>query len=299
MKARSLEHTIRWNRINDSIFNTIIYVGFTVFCILIVYPFYYITINSVNGNLYAGTVFLWPEKFSFKNYTNILTDLSIIRSLFNSVLRVATGSTLSVALCAAAAFALRKRVLKLRLFYLIMFTIPMFFGGGLIPNFLILKALGLIDTFWVYILPPAWNFFYIIIFMSCFNDIDDSMEESALMDGANHLTIFMRIFVPMSVPVIVTIFLFVGVFHWGAWFDSIYFTKRRELQTLSAFLVRIIQRAETNYFLHFQRADEYDSIHFLGVRFATMILAIVPVLMIYPFIQKYFIKGIRLGSIKG
>jgi len=299
MKSRALDQTIYLNKIKDSLFYTIVYVGFSILSLLIVYPFYYIVINSFNGNLHAGTVFLWPDTFSMQNYLNVLSDKSIVRSLFVSILRVAVGSVLAVALNATAAFALRKRKLKIRWFYLIMFTIPMFFGGGLIPNFLILKYLGLLDTFFVYILPPAWNFFYIIIFMSCFNDIDDAMEESAVMDGANHLTIFVRIYAPMSVPVIVTIFLFISVFHWGAWFDSIYFTRSPELQTLSAFLVRIIQRAETQYLTQFQRADEFDNIHYMGVRFVTMIVAIVPVLMVYPFIQKYFIRGIRLGSIKG
>ena len=301
MKTRNLEQALRANRINDLLFYISVYSGFTLLCLLIIYPFYYIVINSFNGSLFAGTVFLWPDSFTVQNYTNVLSDKNIIRSLFVSVMRVATGSVLSVAINSACAFALRKRYLKIRWFYLIMFTIPMFFGGGLIPNYLILRALGLIDTFLVYILPPAWNFFFIIIFMSCFNDIDDAMEESAVMDGANHLTIFVRIFLPMSIPVIVTIFLFVGVYHWDAWFDTIYYTRSQELQTLSAFLVRIIQRAETEYFTHFQRAmdDDIDQSHFLGVRFATMIIAIVPVLLVYPFIQKYFVRGIRLGSIKG
>ena len=301
MKARTFEQTIRQRKMSDNVFRLVVYGGFAVFSLLIVYPFYYIVINSFNGALFAGTAFLWPAKVSIRNYVVLLRDNAIIMAIMVSALRVAAGSVLSVVICASAAFALRKKTLKIRWLYLIMFTIPMFFGGGLIPNFLILKYLGLIDTFLVYIMPPAWNFFYIIIFMSCFNDIDESMEESAIMDGANHLTVFLRIFVPMSVPVIVTILLFVGVFHWGAWFDSIYFVKRTALQTVAAFLVRILQRMESYSILQksWLQYDEPDTISFLGMRFATIVVAIVPVLVIYPFIQKYFIKGIRLGSIKG
>ena len=297
--AATLEQSLRRNKSRDLFFNIGIYVGFSVFSVLVIYPFYYILINSFNGNLFAGTAFIWPDVVSLENYKAALKDKSIIRSLFISILRLVTGATLCIALTSTAAFALRKRNLKIRWAYLIMFTIPMFFGGGLIPNFLILKTLGLIDTFFVYILPPAWNFFYIIIFMSCFNDIDDSMEESAIIDGANHLTVYLRIYVPMSVPVIVTILLFSGVFHWGAWFDSIYFIKRAELQTLAAFLVKIIQRAENLNMLSIKSFGDFESLHFLGVRFTTIVLAIVPVLAVYPFIQKYFIRGIRLGSIKG
>ena len=299
MKNPGLEGSLRRNRLNDRIFFILIYAGFSLFSLLIVYPFYYMVINSFNGDLASGTAFIWPRTLSIRNYSMLFQDNTLIRTLIVSVLRVATGSALTIAICSAAAFALRKRNLKIRWFYLIMFTIPMFFGGGLIPNFLILKALGLIDTFLVYILPRSWNFFYIIIFMSCFNDIDDSMEESAIIDGANHLTVYLRIYVPMSVPVIVTILLFSGVFHWGAWFDSIYFIKRAELQTLAAFLVKIIQRAENLNMLSIKSFGDFESLHFLGVRFTTIVLAIVPVLAVYPFIQKYFIRGIRLGSIKG
>ena len=296
----TFEKTLKRNRKNDALFNGVVCTGFALFCLLIVYPFYYMVINSFNGDLYRGTAFLWPPVWSTINYEVVFGSNSLLRTLIVSVLRVASGSVITVAICSTAAFALRKRSLKIRWFYLIMFTIPMFFGGGLIPNFLILKYLGLIDTFLVYILPRAWNFFYIIIFMSCFNDIDDAMEESAIMDGANHLTVFIRIYLPMSVPVMVTILLFAGVFHWGAWFDSIYFTKRIELQTIAAFLVRIINRVEVyQMFAQARLVDDLDTISIMGVRFATITVAIVPVLLVYPFIQKYFVRGIRLGSIKG
>ena len=291
---------IQRGRLKDVLFGIFIYGGFSFLSLFIVYPFYYLVINSLNGSLDHGTAFFWPAKWTIVAYRIVFTDEALLRSLLVSALRVVSGSIMSVALCSTAAFALRKRTLKLRWFYLIMFTIPMFFGGGLIPGFLILKALGLIDTFLVYILPRAWNFFFIIIFMSCFNDISDSMEESALMDGANHFTIFYRIYLPMSVPVLATIFLFTGVDHWGSWFDSIYFVKKTSLQTIAAFLVRILQREGTEAinrdWSKIQDVENQVSSS-AGIRFAVVVIGIIPVLMVYPFIQKYFVKGIRLGSI--
>ena len=142
--------------------------------------------------------------------------------------------------------------------------------------------------------------------MSCFNDISDSMEESAVMNGANHLTIFARIYVPMSIPVIVTILMFSGVFHWGSWFDSIYYVKRQALQTLAAYMLRVLQRAGTDVILGdrggyetFIKENEVVMINSTGLRYSIIIVGILPVLMVYPFIQKYFVKGIRLGAIKG
>ena len=192
MKTRTLDVSQNRTHFKDRLFHIVLYTGFTIFSFSLVYPFYHLLVNSLNAQLDHGAVFFWPSKWTLVHYELVITDTSFLLSLAISILRVASGSALSMLLCSASAFALRKRTLKLRMFYLIMFTIPMFFGGGLIPNFLILKYLGLIDTLLVYILPSAWNFFYIIIFMSCFNDISDSMEESAVMNGANHLCPFRK-----------------------------------------------------------------------------------------------------------
>jgi putative aldouronate transport system permease protein len=177
----------------------------------------------------------------------------------------------------------------------------MFFQGGLIPVYLNLKMLGLLDTFFVFIFPTLFNFFYVVILMSFFNGIPDSVEDSAFIDGAGYFTIYRKIYMPMSVPVIVTIFLFVGVWHWETWFDSLYYTRKESLQTFAAFLMKIVKRFSA-LDVDLTDLDEESVIkmaNLQGTRFSTMIISIFPVLMIYPFIQKYFVKGIRLGSIKG
>lgn len=298
---RTLEQTIRINRIKDGFFYSGVYAFFILFCLTVLYPFYYILINSINGRLFLGPVMYWPEQFTFSNYGMVFSDQTIVRSLAVSVLRVVLGSFIAVAFNSLCAFALRKRILKFRAIYLVIFTIPMFFQGGLIPVYLNLRMLGLLDHFVVYLFPRLYSLFYIIILMSCFNDIPDSIEESAHIDGAGYFQIYRRIFLPMSVPVIATIFLFVGVMHWENWFDTLYFTRDIRLQTFAAFLMKLVRKFSSLAV----DSSEIDEDSFLktanlqGIRFSAMIISIVPVLVIYPFIQKYFVKGLRLGSIKG
>jgi putative aldouronate transport system permease protein len=177
----------------------------------------------------------------------------------------------------------------------------MFFEGGIIPYYLNLKTFGLLDNYLVYIIPKAFNFFYVIIMMSYFNDISVSLEESAHMDGAGPFTVYRLIFLPLAVPVIVSIFLFVGVWHWETWFDSMYYTRSPALQTFAAFLMKTIKKFSR---LDIDQSSDMDltSIYRFGgqqgIRFASMVIAIVPVMAIYPFVQKYFVKGIKLGAIK-
>ena len=299
--TRTLEQTIRANRIKDRFFFTGVYTFYILFCLAIIYPFFFIFINSINGQLYLGTAMYWPESLTFSNYGMVFSDTTILHSLMNSAIRVVLGSTISVFLNSMCAFGLRKRNLKFRAIYLIIFTIPMFFQGGLIPHYLNLKMLGFLDKFIVYLFPRLYSLFYIIILMSCFNDVPDSIEESAHIDGAGHFQIYRRIYLPMSVPVIATIYLFVGVMHLENWMDTLYFTRNIRLQTFSAFLMMLVRKFssltvdETNI-----DEDSYLRLSNLqGTRFAGMIVAIVPVLVVYPFVQKYFVKGLRLGAIKG
>lgn len=292
---------IRRNRMYDGLFYALTYGFFLFFSLLVLYPFYYIVVNSFNAQLMYGPVMYWPSELTMSNYVMVMSDATIVRSLLVSVLRVAVGSTAVVAVNSMCAFALRKRTLRFRNFYLVFFVIPMFFQGGLIPVYLNLRMLGLLDTFAVYILPPLFSFFYVIILMSSFNDIPESVEDSALIDGAGFFTIYRRIYLPMSVPVIVTIFLFSGVQHWETWFDSLYFTRDERLQTFAAFLMRVVRRF-SNLQVDTYEIDEDSLINMAnaqGTRFAAMVISIVPVLMVYPFIQKYFVQGIKLGAIKG
>ena len=300
VRGSSLEAKLRADRISDAAFYTAVYVTFGLFTLSIIYPFYYILINSLNGNLIFGPVLAWPKSLTLYNYKLVLNDKTILRSLGVSVSRVAIGSVTALTVNSMCAFALRKPRISFRSFYLVVFTIPMFFQGGLIPRYLNLRMLGLLDRYLVYILPPLFGFFYVIILMSAFREIPPAMEESAYMDGAGYFTIYWKIYLPMSVPVLATILLFVGVAHWETWFDTLYFTQRETLQTFAAFLMKVVRKfsaldVETEIM---EEDTLLQMANLQGVRFAAIIVAILPVLMIYPFIQKYFVTGLRLGALK-
>jgi putative aldouronate transport system permease protein len=278
----------------------IIYIVITLYTLSIFYPFYYIVINSLNAKLSFGKVFFWPDGFTLSNYTIVLKDDTLLKAITVSVLRTFIGTVLSVFICALCGYALRKSRLLLRNFYLILFTIPMFFSGGLIPTFLNLKMLGLYNEFLVYVLPGAFNFFFVIILMSCFNDIPDALEESAHMDGANHLKVFFAIYLPLSVPVLATLSLFAGVIQWNSWFDTLYFTKANGLMTIAGIMTKIINQSNFSS-LQMDLFAKLDAANLTteGIKLATMIISIIPVLLIYPIMQKYFVSGIRIGAIKG
>jgi len=293
------ENYFKRKRRNDRLFYSSIYTAFFFFCILVIYPIYYVVMNSFNADIIYGTAFIWPERLGFSNYTFTFKDISVFRALLLSVLRVVIGCLVSISVNTMAAFALRKQALRFRTGYVIFFLIPLFFGGGLIPNFLLLQSIGLIDNFLVYILPTASNFFYVIILMSCFRDLSPYLEDSAHIDGAGPFLVYRKIFLPLSIPVIVTILLFAGTFHWNAWYDSIYYTRSKELETFAAYLIKIVRRAAMTDDMHEMFKDMMDTVSMQGVRFTVIVIAMLPVLLIYPFMQKYFVKGIRIGSVKG
>ena len=282
----------------DVAFHVAVYAGFALFALLVFYPFWFVLINSLNGMLDYGVSLYLPRRWSLVNFEFAFREPLLRNSLMVSILRVAVGVTVMVVVNATCAFALRKRTLKLRKIYLAIFTIPLFFGAGLIPQFLNLKRFGLLDTFAVYILPEAWSFFFLVILMSAFNDIDDSIEESARLDGARSLLICLRIYMPMSAPIIAAIALFAGVHHWGVWFDAMYFVRSKELRTFAAYLIRMVQQATLSEELQDLLYEYRDRMNVQGVRFASVVIAMVPVLLVYPFIQRFFVKGIRIGAIK-
>ena len=289
------------NRALDRIFNAFVYLFFGSFCFLILYPFWFIVINSINADLIFGTAMIWPTRLTVSNYLMVFSDPAVVRSMFVSIMRVVVGSVAAVVINSLCAFSLRKKNLAFRSFYVVLFTVPQFFVGGLIPTYLNLKMLGMLDTFLVYIFPTyIYNLSWLLFLMTAFNDIPDTLEESAHLDGAGAFTVYRRIYMPLAVPVLVTIILFAGVSQWLAWFDTLYFTRSESLQTFAAFLMKVVRKF-SNLEVDTINMD-VDDLRRLsdlqGIRFSAMIIGTLPVVMVYPFLQKFFVKGVRLGSMK-
>lgn len=281
-----------------------IYAPLALLTISIIYPFWYYLINSVNTELIKGTPsFLLPGNITLKNYQVIVANDRMFNAFVMSTLRTVIGAVFTTFNCAMCAFALRKPNLQFRNVYLVLFAIPLFFSGGLIPTYLNYRLLGMLDTFPVYILPNLLSFFYVIIMMTGFNDMPVSLEESARIDGAGYFRIFLRIYFPISMPMIAAIALFAGVAQWNSWFDTAYFTKSEWLETLQVILLRLIKQSSPGSFVPEMAALQDETRHnYLnpdGLKFATMLVTVIPIVMVYPFLQRYFIKGILIGSIKG
>ena len=233
----------------------------------------------------------------------IVANDRMFNAFVMSTLRSVIGTVFTVFNCAMCAFALRKPNLPFRNVYLVLFAIPLFFSGGLIPEYLNFRFLGMLDTFSVYILPKLFSFFFVIVMMTGFNAMPVSLEESARIDGAGYFRIFLRIYFPISMPMIAAIALFAGVEQWNSWFDTLYFTRGRHLETMQAVLLRIIKQSSVGSFVQDMAALQDERRHnYLnpeGLKFATMLVTIIPIVMVYPFLQRYIIKGILIGSIKG
>lgn len=273
-----------------------------VICFVSLYPVWYTVIISFNDSSDAlrGGIYWWPRKFSLESYKTVFQDTTIIRAFMVTVLRTLIGTVTSVFFTAMVGYALSKKHIMGNKFYTILGTITMFFGGGLIPSFITLKNLGLYNNFLVYIIPSLFNFYNMIIFRSFFNELPAGLEESARLDGANDLMIFIRIVIPLSAPVIATIALFNGVGHWNDYFTGVMYINDAELQPIQTYLFRIIASASASKTVVAMPAGvTAQQVSSQSVRLATMVVTTFPIMCVYPFLQKYFVKGMLIGSIKG
>ena len=293
----------------DNVISVIIFIVMTLVFILTVYPFYYCFILSFNEGINAsiGGIYFWPRKFTLENYEQVFSNKQLIPAFGVSVVRTLVGTLLSVFFTGLVAFAVSHKYLIGRRLYTNMMIVAMYFGGGMIPYFILIKNLGLYNTFWVYIIPALFSIWNCILMMNFFRSIPDALEESARIDGANDLVIFFRIIVPVSMPIIATIMLFNGVGHWNDWYTTAFYTRNRELRTASFILKELISKANLTSITGADntataaRAADAAAANYTAesLRMATMIVVVVPIICVYPFLQKYFVKGVMVGSIKG
>ena len=276
-----------------------------VLCILVlivtVYPVYYCLIYSFNDGKDAAkqAIYFWPRKFSLENYKIVFQNKAIYPAFMMTMLRSIVGTVLAVFCMAMAAYALSKDNLKGRKVYMIMGVITLYFSAGVVQSYLLYREMHLLDSFWVYILPNIFQFYYIILFISFFRELPAALEESAQMDGAGYFTILFKIIIPLSTPVIATVSLFVGVWHWNDWFHPAFFIQNESLMTLPAVLMRAMSLAEAQQTLQKMIAvPSQSSTTMESVRYAMLIVSILPVTIIYPFVQKFFLKGMMLGAVK-
>lgn len=292
----------------DYIFDIFNYTFMVFLCVVMLYPFLNqmaVSLNDANDSIKGG-IFLWPREFTWANYQHVFGEASIIQSFMISVLRTLIGTLTSVLGTAMVAYTISRKDFVFKKFVTIAFVLTMYFNGGLIPNYLLIKELNLLDSFWVYILPGIIGVFNLIVIRSFIEGIPESLFESAKIDGAGDFTIFIKIVLPLSMPVLATVSLFVAVYQWNSWFDVfLYNSSVPELSTLQYELMKILQNSNASMSGK-TAADAFassnsaaNSVTPTSIRATMTIIASLPIIMVYPFLQKYFVKGLTLGGVKG
>ena len=290
----------------DIIFDTSNVIFMLILCVFMLYPFLNQLAISFNeaSDAIRGGIYLWPREFTLYNYSHVFEKASIWQAIFISVARTVIGAGVGLLCTAMVAYAIAQPHFMFKRSVAIIFIMTMYFNGGLIPTFLLMRDLQLIGTFWVYILPALISAFNLIIMRSFIQGLPSSIFESARIDGAGDFRIFFKIVLPLSLPVLATVALFNAVFQWNQWFDVfLYNSSIPELTTLQYELMKILQNSATSSgdmaSAFANSADgSRNTVSPKSIQATMTIVASVPIIMVYPFLQKYFVKGMTLGAVK-
>lgn len=294
---------LKSQRQKDVLFDSLIYTVLFIIMLSMLYPFYYVLIASFNkgSDTLLGGVYLWPRSVTLENYRIFLEDPKWYRAFLVTVARTISGTALGLLLTSLVAYALSHRDLVFSKAYFTIIIFAMYFSGGLIPYYVVLRSVGLLNSFAVYIVPTMLNTFFLLIAISFFREIPGELKESAHMDGAGELVIFFRIILPVSTPVLATMALFMGVGQWNSWLDSAYFVQSENLRTLTYRMMEVINKSNMpmDAVAVANSATASAGVTSFSLQVTSMVISIVPIICVYPFLQKYFVHGIMLGSVKG
>ncbi len=296
------------------------YIFLGLLALVTAYPFWFIIQASFTDPLHRISYF-WPKGFFTLNYFLIFTGgpmklaTGIGRAYMITILRVLIAVPLMLAITGSAAFALTRKELKGRKVIITYYFITMFVSGGLVPFYMLLKAIGLLNTFWVFVIPTVFSVWSMIVMKTSFQGLPEGLVEAGLLDGASYGRIFFRIILPLSLPMIATIGLFQAVWHWNDWFYGSFYVREQNLRPLQTFVRMVVtagyladklfEQINQQLYLNPDRfsddpavLDEYRKITAMSLKLTYIVVSTLPVLVLYPFLQKYFIKGVLIGSVK-
>jgi putative aldouronate transport system permease protein len=253
---------------------------------------------SSSGAVIARKVFLWPVEFNFGAYEAVFNDRAIFNSMIFTIWLTVLCAICSILITILAAYPLTKKHLKGRNFFLVLIVITMYFGGGTIPEYLLVRSLNLVDKFWSLMLPYMLSAFNLIILKTFFSGLPESLEESAFLDGASYFTILFKIVLPLSMPAIATITLFYAVGRWNGFQDALMFISRPELYPLQLKLYMLVYNNQMSE-VAIVEGSSTGGLAPENLKAAAVMFATVPILLVYPWLQRYFISGVTIGAIKG
>lgn len=280
-------------------FDIALAVALGILALLILYPFYNVLVVSFSSiaSQAAHTPYLWFWDFDLTGYRTIMGDPSFFASLGNTLFVTVVGTAINMLLSVTAAYVLSKQRLPGRKFLQALVLIPMLFNGGLIPTYLVVKDYGLIDNIWAMIWPYAISSYYVLIMKNYFMALPSSLEEAAIIDGANDFQVLWQVILPISKPFTMTFFLFYAVERWNEWWNAYLYISAKNLAPLQIYLREILVNMNNQLALQAQMAQG-GMIQSQSIQMATIIITALPIISVYPFVQKYFVKGVMVGSVK-
>lgn len=290
----------------DRFMMAFIYATLTILAFVTFYPFWNALVISFNSGIDTsrGGVTFWPRDWTLENYRIVFQDKRMVGAFMVSIARTIVGTVLSILCTSIFAYGISKKELMGRNIYMVLCIITLYFSGGLIPTFILIRELHLMNTFWVFIIPSLISVWNMIIFRTFFQGLPAGLEESAKIDGSGNWGIFFRIVIPLSGPVIATLSLFTAVFHWNDWFGPSIYITNENLLPIQTMLKQILnsnivsdQLSQLDSAAQGQMS-RMRSVTSKSLSMATMMVATLPIIMVYPFVQKYFVKGVLIGSLK-
>lgn len=291
----------------DKIFLAFVYLILTVALVIVAYPLIYILSASISNPtlVAAGEMWLLPKDITFEGYRRVFQDSSIWNGYLNTIIYTVVGTLVNLIVTLPAAYALSRRDFVGRNLFMILFLVTMFFGGGLVPTYLVVRSLGLVDTMWALILPGATSVWNLIVCRTFFqSSIPRELQEAAEMDGCSNFRLYFRIILPLSTALIAVMALFFGVGHWNNYFSAMIYLNHQEKYPLQLVLRQILvlqQMSAESGTIGASMATSLNNKAEVAalVKYAVIIVATLPIIAVYPFLQRYFVQGVMIGSVKG
>lgn len=290
---------------SDKALRLVIYAVLTLVCLTIIYPFWNLIVISLNTgtDTARGGIMMWPREFTWENYKLVFKDNRLVTAAKISVLKTVIGTGAQILFTSIFAYGISRRELKFKNFYMKYALITMYVSGGLIPSYILIRTLHLINTFWVYVVPAMFSAWNMVIFKSFFENLPEGLLESAKIDGAGEYMTFFKIVVPISGPVFASLILFTAVDQWNGWFEGAIYITNQKLIPLQTLLKQIISANTAGQLMEqvsgtaAEKLAE-ETLTSKSLSTAAMFVTTIPIIMVYPFLQKYFVGGMMVGSIK-
>lgn len=287
----------------DRIFNLVNHFLLIIITLIVIYPLVFVLSASFSDPqaVLRGEMFLWPKGINFHSYEKIFQNKDILRGYTNTLIYTSVGTLINLVMTILAAYPLSRKDFIGRNAIMALFVFTMFFSGGLIPTYMLIKNLGMLNTFWVMIIPNAVSIWNIIIMRTFFQQsIPHELHEAATIDGCSNIQTLTRIILPLSMPIIAVTILFYAVGHWNAFFNAMLYLSDKNKFPLQLILREILIQGQTNDMVKMSTESAIKQQREVeGIKYAVLVVANIPVLLLYPFLQRYFVKGVMIGAIKG